>query len=205
LLLVANQQVRSYSKGNQETPRTIIMSNEKAERKVYKTPENVRLRNRRWKELHPTYASNYYKKLRDTNPEKLKQYKALWNSKNPKRKQAHQNKWFSKKWKNDPVFRITCNLRSRIKMAIKRGLKHCKSEELLGAEFHIVRNHIASLFKKGMTWKNHGLGRGKWEIDHIKSCESFDLSDPVHQKECFHYSNLQPLWYEEHKRKHEKK
>jgi hypothetical protein len=41
-----------------------------------------------------------------------------------------------------------------------------------------------------MTWENHG----KWHIDHIKPCASFDLSIPEQQKLCFNFSNLQPLW-----------
>jgi hypothetical protein len=35
---------------------------------------------------------------------------------------------------------------------------------------------------------------GVWEIDHIKPCASFDLTDIKQQKECFHYTNLQPLF-----------
>lgn len=50
--------------------------------------------------------------------------------------------------------------------------------------------HIESIFLDGMTWDNHG----KWHIDHIKPCCAFDLTDPKQQRDCFHYSNLQPLW-----------
>jgi hypothetical protein len=42
-----------------------------------------------------------------------------------------------------------------------------------------------------MNWDNHGI---IWEIDHIKPCASFDLSDIEQQKQCFHYTNLQPLF-----------
>ena len=38
-----------------------------------------------------------------------------------------------------------------------------------------------------------------WEIDHIKPCASFDLSDPKEQKHCFFYKNLQPLWGEDNR------
>ena len=41
-----------------------------------------------------------------------------------------------------------------------------------------------------MNWGN----RKKWHLDHIRPCASFDLSDINQQKECFHYSNFQPLW-----------
>lgn len=42
-----------------------------------------------------------------------------------------------------------------------------------------------------MNWDNHGI---IWEIDHIKPCVSFNLIDPEQQKQCFHYTNLQPLF-----------
>jgi hypothetical protein len=42
-----------------------------------------------------------------------------------------------------------------------------------------------------MTWKNHGE---LWEIDHIKPCAAFDLTDINQQKECFNYINTQPLY-----------
>jgi hypothetical protein len=35
------------------------------------------------------------------------------------------------------------------------------------------------------------------DIDHIKPCAAFDLTDPAQQKECFHFSNLQLLWAED--------
>ena len=41
-----------------------------------------------------------------------------------------------------------------------------------------------------MTWENYG----EWEVDHILPCASFDLEQPEAQRQCFHYTNLQPLW-----------
>lgn len=43
-----------------------------------------------------------------------------------------------------------------------------------------------------MSWDNYGY-RG-WHIDHIKPCASFDLTDPNQREQCFHFSNLQPMW-----------
>ena len=48
-----------------------------------------------------------------------------------------------------------------------------------------------------MTWENHGRGKGKWHIDHIKPCDAFDMNNVNEQKICFHYTNLQPLWQED--------
>ena len=53
-----------------------------------------------------------------------------------------------------------------------------------------------------MTWQNHTVTG--WHIDHIMPCSNFDLSKPEQQKECFHYTNLQPLWYDENIRKSNK-
>lgn len=48
-----------------------------------------------------------------------------------------------------------------------------------------------------MTLVNHGL----WHIDHIKPCCSFDLTKADQQRECFHFTNLQPLWAKDNLRK----
>ena len=61
-------------------------------------------------------------------------------------------------------------------------LEECSTDEL--------NKHLESLFQQGMSWDNYG----EWHIDHIRPCASFDLTDFEQQKQCFHYSNLQPLW-----------
>ena len=64
--------------------------------------------------------------------------------------------------------------------------------KLVGCTLDELKNHLEKQFTKGMTWKNYNY-RG-WHVDHIIPCSSFDLIDPEQQKECFHYTNLQPLW-----------
>jgi hypothetical protein len=66
---------------------------------------------------------------------------------------------------------------------------------LLGCSIEEFKEHIEKKFKKGMTWNNYG----EWELDHIKPCCSFDLTDLEQQKLCFHYTNIQPLWKKEHR------
>ena len=60
-----------------------------------------------------------------------------------------------------------------------------------------LKEYIAGMFQPGMSWNNWGNGIGKWNIDHRKPLVSFDLSDPIQQKQAFHYTNLQPLWWED--------
>lgn len=87
-------------------------------------------------------------------------------------------------------YRMTMNLRSRIFKALKGKDKSEFTIELIGCNINYFKNYISNLFQEGMNWENYG----KWHIDHIKPCSSFELSDPEQQKICFHYSNLQPLW-----------
>jgi hypothetical protein len=74
-------------------------------------------------------------------------------------------------------------------------IKTKKTLELLGCSWQEARDHIQSQFKEGMTWENHGFYG--WHIDHIIPCSSFDLTDLEQQKKCFHYTNLQPLWWKD--------
>lgn len=94
--------------------------------------------------------------------------------------------------KQDYRFRLTHNLRGRIWQAMNNQAsnKYNSSIELLGCSVELVRKHLESQFKEGMTWGNYG----EWHIDHIRPCASFDLTKLEEQKKCFHYTNLQPLW-----------
>jgi hypothetical protein len=86
--------------------------------------------------------------------------------------------------------RILHCLRTRINMSIKRNSKSESTIELLGCSVEFLKQHLESKFKSGMSWDNYG----KWHIDHIIPCASFDLSKPNEQRKCFNYTNLQPLW-----------
>ncbi len=62
--------------------------------------------------------------------------------------------------------------------------------EYVGCDVKTLREHIQKQFLKGMTWEN----QGKWHIDHRKPCARFDLNKEEERHQCFHYTNLQPLW-----------
>ena len=69
--------------------------------------------------------------------------------------------------------------------------KYHSAIELIGCSIDAYKQHLEQGFKHDMTWENHGP---IWHIDHIKSCQYFDLSKPEEQEKCFHFSNMQPLW-----------
>jgi hypothetical protein len=93
----------------------------------------------------------------------------------------------------DPQRRAISRIRSCLQQTLKSygGRKAARSEELLGCTVYEARAWIAAKFQPGMSWENHG----EWHIDHIRPCASFgDLTQLEQQKQCCHYTNLQPLW-----------
>ena len=62
--------------------------------------------------------------------------------------------------------------------------------ELSGCSKEELYTFLEAEFSEGMTWENYG----KWHVDHIRPCASFNLEDVEEQKKCFHWTNLQPLW-----------
>jgi hypothetical protein len=101
-------------------------------------------------------------------------------------------------WRNLPResnLRVKKILRGRLRNALMGKMKSASAFSLLGCSIEELRTHIQSQFKPGMAWNN--WCKDGWHIDHIKPCNSFDLTDPLQQKECFHFTNLQPLWWHE--------
>lgn len=102
--------------------------------------------------------------------------------------------------KTDINFKLKKYLRTRVYCALKGSVKSKNTMDLIGCSIDELKSHISQQFHPGMTWENYG----KWHVDHIKPCASFDLVDPEQQKACFHFSNLQPLWAADNIRKSDK-
>lgn len=96
--------------------------------------------------------------------------------------------------KTDIQFRISSNLRSSFRGAIKRGYKNSSVLKLLGCSVLDFKKYIESLWLPGMSWENWGKGEGKWNLDHIIPCVAFDLRYKSQQEKCYYYTNLRPLW-----------
>jgi hypothetical protein len=135
----------------------------------------------------------YQKKYRLNNLEKLKKECRQWTLNN-REKINYYNRY---RRKTDPLFKLVNNLRSRMWAVLKGKSKSKPTIKLLGCSVEECWNYLEKQFKPKMTRKNYG----KWHVDHIRPCASFDLSDPKQQAICFHYTNLQPLWSYENESK----
>ncbi len=92
----------------------------------------------------------------------------------------------------NPQQKIHSRLNTRMTSALfSAGVRKAhNTEELVGCSIKHLMEHLEKQFTPGMNSANHV----KWHIDHIRPCASFDLTDLKQQRQCFHYSNLQPLW-----------
>jgi hypothetical protein len=165
-----------------------------------------------YREKHKKQISDYQKNHYQEN----KELKKLYQLKNKKHITEVQRKWknstagknsinnfyknnpeykkfyINKRYNSDINFKIIIQLRTRFFKALKNDQKSGKILDLLGCTIPELKIHLEKQFTEGMNWQNNTL-KG-WHIDHIKPCASFDLSKPENQKECFHYTNLRPLW-----------
>lgn len=163
-------------------------------RKIYQ--QNYRLNNkdkihkgnREYEQRNKTKIALRKKKYRENNKEKILE---------------RNKKWKHKKYHSDINYRIECILRARLHKTLSSNKKLDKTLSLLGCSINEFKKHIEQQFKEGMSWDN--WSHETWHIDHIKSISSYDLSDPEQQKECFHYTNLQPLSAFENLRKQKKR
>jgi hypothetical protein len=147
------------------------------------------LRTAKWYENNREHAIENSKKWVAENREKVREYKAQYD----KLKAAESVE-----------YRIKRSLRARLRAALQHNIKQGSSIKELGCSVEEFKKYFESLFYANritgevMTWENYGVGKNKWQIDHIKALVLFDLTDPIQFKQAVHYTNLQPLWYNDH-------
>lgn len=145
----------------------------------------------------------YLKTYRETHKEQIRLGRLDWAHRNREKDNSYKKKW-RKNNKNQELvyqknrrgydihYKLVNNLRHRIYLALKGKTKSQNTMKILGCAMEDLKRHLESKFQNGMSWDNHGING--WHIDHIRPCASFDLSQPEEQAQCFHFSNLQPLW-----------
>lgn len=152
------------------------------------------------KETCTTYTREYFRSLDPIRKEKRNQKLREYSKNNRDLFNANARKSYHKCKKNI-YCKLKWTLRHRLHDILK--LKNIKKQEsalnLVGCTIEKLKEHIEQQWQSGMSWKNHTIHG--WHIDHIKPCSAFDLTDPEQQKECFHYTNLQPLWAKDNLRK----
>lgn len=145
------------------------------------------------KQLHTLYCK--------VHKEDLIEKGKLYRKSHKKHRKLYNREYDKVRYKNNINYKILRNLKTRFWWALKQSStkKIDRTVNLLGCSIIELKIHLEKQFTSGMTWDNHKMFG--WHIDHIKPCSLFDLTDPEQQKECFHYTNLQPLWWQDNLKK----
>lgn len=165
--------------------------------------DNKEVRNRQTRENYLKNRTHYLrlnKKYKQANVEWYKAYNKQYYQNNSEQIKLSAKKSLYRRIENDKGFKILQRCRKRMYDALKGYVKSGRTSDLLGCSADYLKKYIEKQFKPGMTWENYG----EWHVDHIIPCAIFDFTKEAEQKECFHYSNLQPLWASENLSKSDK-
>ena len=136
------------------------------------------------------------KERRDADPEfretELSRHKK-WAAKN----RDHLSAYERRKRIEDPQFAIKDRLQTRFRHAIRTKNYSFTVEKYCGCSIKALTSYLENNFVEGMSWE----AKDKWEIDHLRPCKSFDLTDEEQAKTCFNWRNLRPLWSKENRSK----
>lgn len=119
----------------------------------------------------------------------------LYQTKNKDHLAQKHNEYLINRKNIDTNFKLACNLRTRLSCAIKNG----GSVRYLGCSLEHLKAYLESKFQSGMNWDNYG--QFGWHIDHIKPLANFNLTEEDQLKIACHYTNLQPLWWQDNLKK----
>jgi hypothetical protein len=180
------------------------------ESKRVRDKDKIRERDKKYRDENLETIKKRQKVYREKNIEKLQKINAEWRKNNHEyvlkknREYYHDNKEILNKKaliriknrrKIDINYRMKLSLRSRLHEALKGNTKAISTIKLLGCSIPELRLYLETKFTEGMNWENYGSSG--WVIDHIIPCNSFNLANHDEQKRCFHYTNLQPLWWKD--------
>jgi hypothetical protein len=152
--------------------------------------EEWKLKNQQRKKINKQQTKINNKKRYQNDPhyrQKIKDKVKDWENQNKDRKNKRSRNYYN----NNIDFKLKINLRTIFNLSLKGKIKNSSVLKLIGCNIDELKTHIEKQFYNGMNWNNWGE---VWEIDHIKPICSFDFTDANQQKECFHHTNLQPLF-----------
>jgi len=155
--------------------------------------------NRDWRRRRPEVSRAQKQRYYKENKEKINEYRKQWRKENIDKVREYHRKHAAEQRRTNPQYALRHRLTIRVREVLKGSYKSKSVEALTGCSYNELKKHMESKFTEGMTWKL--FLQGKIQIDHIRPCCSFDLTKPEEQAICFHYTNLQPLWPQDNKKK----
>lgn len=159
--------------------------------KIYysKNKEDINKKSKKWYDKNKEKHTKCVIKYQLNNPEIKKKAVQKWQKNN----REYFKKWRKEKYDNDPNFKLRITLSVRLSDILRKNKSYKTSSiiKLIGCTLDELKQYIQNQFKPEFNWNNWGE---VWELDHIISCSKFDLINLEQQKQCFHYTNLRPIF-----------
>ena len=156
---------------------------------------------KRYKEKrgHILSVTKLYQK---NNKKRVRAKQRVWALKNRDRINKQKRNREKKRRKVDLGWAISKDLSSRLSHILSGRQKCTKTLNILKCSKVKLMGHLESRFNDYMTWKNRG--KHGWHVDHIIPQSAFNMENPLEQRVCFWYKNLQPLWAKDNIEKNDK-
>ena len=147
--------------------------------------------NKEWREKNKEHVEKqrilYYQK----NREHLLTQKKIYREENKELINKRDNKRYKERMLNDLMYCIKEKIRKNIYHKIKN--KKFSTCDILGCDYETFKEYIENQFQEGMTFENHG--QFGWHYDHIIPSSSADTEEELYKLN--HYTNFQPLWWDD--------
>lgn len=169
----------------------------KGKKYYIKNKDKIDNRNKKWmvenKERWNKWRRVYYYLNRD----KLLQYGRDWHyAKDNDEYRRKKRDWENNKIKTDLNYATKRKLRGRVLSAFR---KYSETGKIRKSKDYGI--NYGKIIKKLISELPKDFDTINYEIDHIKPCCAFDLTDPVQVRECFDAENHQWLTAKENKKK----
>jgi len=185
--------VKEYNKVYREKNKEFL--NKTSKNYYHKNKTKCLESSKQWCKINPDKVKVISKRSYEKNKLKQLQYK--------KDNRDKINNYERNKRKTDVNYKLADNLRRRLNKALQNNTKSLTINELLGCSIDELKLHLQNTAIQNGYFEfdiNNYSGQ-EYHIDHIKPCNSFDLSKEEEQRKCFHYSNLQILTAKENLQK----
>ncbi len=164
-----------------------------------KNKDHILEKHKEWKASNKERNAEWNKQYAEDHKEERMAYLKRYIMEHKEQRREYERAYYKNKRENNVWFRLRGSLGNRISSALKGRCKSAHTMSLIGCSIDFLMKYLEEQFIEGMSWDTYGF-RG-WHVDHVKPCALFNLEDPEEQRKCFHYTNLQPLWWYDNIRK----
>lgn len=153
---------------------------------------------RDWKARNKERTLQYTRNWKAENRDHVSEYNKKYDADNREEIQKRQTAYHVSRTKTDPNFKLAKTLRNRYLGVLKRNRLSESSLEILGCSVECFKQWLEFRFLDDMSFENHGT---VWDLDHVVPICKFELQNEEEIRKCFHWTNFQPLYSSQNKRK----